>query len=134
MLEAQAGAVQQPVGRRPGREVDLHELAAHLDPEPQAVPRCGTWLALVAGFGGLRDFDGDVVFRPRLPASWDRLRFRIQVRGQLVEVDLTPRATTYRLLHGTGLRLQHFDEELRLLRGAAVSRPVEDELDLAEAA
>ena len=37
----------------------------------------GTWLALVAGFGGLRDFDGDVRFRPRLPAEWERLRFRV---------------------------------------------------------
>ena len=27
----------------------------------------GTWLALVAGFGGLRDSDGEVRFRPRLP-------------------------------------------------------------------
>ena len=27
----------------------------------------GTWLALVAGFGGLRDADGDVRFSPRLP-------------------------------------------------------------------
>jgi alpha,alpha-trehalose phosphorylase len=95
----------------------------------------GTWLALVAGFGGLRDFDGDVVFRPRLPASWDRLRFRIQVRGQLVEVDLTPQETTYRLLRGSGLRIQHFDEDLRLLRGAAVSRPAGDgAVELREAA
>ena len=28
----------------------------------------GTWLALVAGFGGLRDADGEVRFSPRLPA------------------------------------------------------------------
>ena len=53
----------------------------------------GTWLALVAGFGGLRDFDGQVRFDPRLPAAWDRLRFRIQVRGQLIEVDITHAGT-----------------------------------------
>ena len=51
----------------------------------------GTWLALVAGFGGLRDFDGEVRFDPRLPAGWDRLRFRVEVRGQRLEVDMTPR-------------------------------------------
>jgi alpha,alpha-trehalose phosphorylase len=82
----------------------------------------GTWLALVAGFGGLRDFDGDVIFRPRLPAAWDRLRFRIQVRGQLIEVDLGPEQTTYRLLRGSGLRIRHFDEDLRLLPGSVVGR------------
>src|ERR671924_1064571 len=42
----------------------------------------GTWLALVAGFGGLRDFDGSVRLEPRMPADWGRLRFRVQVRGQ----------------------------------------------------
>ncbi len=89
----------------------------------------GTWLALVAGFGGLRDADGDVRFSPRLPAEWDRLRFRVQVRGQLIEVDMTAAETTYRLLDGTGILIAHFDEELRLLRGRPVSRPVEPDAD-----
>jgi alpha,alpha-trehalose phosphorylase len=83
----------------------------------------GTWLALVAGFGGLRDSDGDVRFRPCLPAQWDRLRFRVQVREQLIEVDVTHAATTYRLLEGHGLPIQHFGEDLRLTRLAPVSRP-----------
>ena len=61
----------------------------------------GTWLALVGGFGGLRDIDGEVRFRPaaagRLgPAALPRRRSR-----QLVEVDMRPNATTYRLLTGT---------------------------------
>jgi alpha,alpha-trehalose phosphorylase len=81
----------------------------------------GTWLALVAGFGGLRDYDGGVSFRPRLPESWDRLRFRVQVRGQTIEVDMTPGETTYRLLDGSGLLLQHFGELLRLVPGGEVS-------------
>jgi alpha,alpha-trehalose phosphorylase len=74
----------------------------------------GTWLALVAGFGGLRDTDGDVCFNPRLPAGWERLRFRVVVRGQLIEVDLEPAATTYRLVDGHGIQLRHFGELLRL--------------------
>ena len=88
----------------------------------------GTWLALVAGFGGLREDDGEVCFSPRLPAEWDRLRFRVQVRGQLVEVDMTHEETTYRLVEGTGLMVHHFDEPLRLAPGAPVSCPQPDEL------
>jgi alpha,alpha-trehalose phosphorylase len=83
----------------------------------------GTWLALVAGFGGLRDYDGDVRFAPRLPAEWDRLRFRVAVRGHRIEVDLTPAMTTYRLLTGTGIPIKHFDETLRLRPGEPISRP-----------
>jgi alpha,alpha-trehalose phosphorylase len=84
----------------------------------------GTWLALVAGFGGLRDFNGEVRFRPRLPADWTRLRFRVAVRDQLVEVEMTPAETTYRLLEGRGLLVGHFDEQLRLAPGRPVRRPV----------
>jgi alpha,alpha-trehalose phosphorylase len=92
----------------------------------------GTWLALVAGFGGLRDFDGDVRFSPRLPAEWERLRFRIQVRGQLVEVDMTPEGTTYELLEGRGLPVKHFGEQLRVLPGQPAFRPaLADDLPIA---
>ena len=83
----------------------------------------GTWLALVAGFGGLRDFDGDVRFDPRLPAEWGRLRFRIQVRGQLIEVDMTHEDTTYTLLEGRGLLIEHSGEQLRLAPGVPACRP-----------
>jgi alpha,alpha-trehalose phosphorylase len=83
----------------------------------------GTWLALVAGFGGLRDSDGDLRFSPRLPDAWSGLRFRVAIRGQLVEVDMTPSETTYRLIEGHGVQLHHFGEQLRLKRGAAVVRP-----------
>ena len=81
----------------------------------------GTWLALVAGFGGLRDFDGDVRFSPRLPAEWERLRFRVEVRGQVVEVDMTHAGTTYELIEGRGLPIKHFGEQLRVLPGQPVS-------------
>jgi alpha,alpha-trehalose phosphorylase len=74
----------------------------------------GTWLALVAGFAGLRDSDGDVSFQPRLPAEWERLRFRLQVRGQLIEVDMTHAGTEYTLLEGRGLPIRHDGQELRL--------------------
>jgi alpha,alpha-trehalose phosphorylase len=86
----------------------------------------GTWLALVAGFGGLRDFDGHVRFHPRLPSEWERLRFRVRVRGQLIEIDMTPGETTYRLLEGNGLLIEHFRERLRLTPGEPVRRPEPD--------
>src|SRR5215217_2289391 len=83
----------------------------------------GTWLALVAGFGGLRDFDGDLRFEPRLPREWQRLRFQVEARGQRVEVDMTHEATTYRLLEGSGILIEHFGETLRLTREHAVRLP-----------
>ncbi len=87
----------------------------------------GTWLALVAGFGGLRDFDGEVRLDPRLPAEWDGLRFRISVRGQLLEVDMTHAGVAYRLVEGTVLVISHRGEELRIVPGDPVWRPAPGE-------
>jgi alpha,alpha-trehalose phosphorylase len=90
----------------------------------------------VAGFGGLRDSDGEIRFRPRLPDEWERLRFRVQVRGQLIEVDMTTEETTYTLLEGRGLLVVHGDELLRLkpdepLTRPAAPAPADEELELA---
>jgi trehalose/maltose hydrolase-like predicted phosphorylase len=35
--------------------------------------------------------------------GWTGLRFRVQVRGQVVEVDMTHEGTTYTLVEGRGL-------------------------------
>ena len=78
----------------------------------------------MAGFGGLRDFDGEVRFHPRLPAEWSGMRFRIAVRGQVVEVDMTHKATTYRLIEGSGLLIEHCGEPLRLRPGVPVLMPL----------
>ena len=42
----------------------------------------GVWLATVAGFGGMRDHDGNLSFAPRLSPQLERLAFRISFRGR----------------------------------------------------
>jgi alpha,alpha-trehalose phosphorylase len=104
--------------------VDLDDLHGNTKDGIHVASCGGTWLALVAGFGGLRDFDGEVRFTPRLPAEWSGLRFRIEVRGQRIEVDMRPTATTYRLLEGAGLMIEHCGETVPLRPGVPVLMPV----------
>jgi alpha,alpha-trehalose phosphorylase len=77
----------------------------------------GTWMALVHGFAGLRDHGGRPRFRPALPPGWRRLRFRLRVRGSLLEVDLGQERATYQLLEGDALEIEHEGERLRLEPG-----------------
>jgi alpha,alpha-trehalose phosphorylase len=107
--------------------VDLLDLHGNTADGIHVASCAGTWLALVAGFAGLRDYGGDVRFSPRLPKGWRRLRFRIAVRGQLIEVDLRPRETRYTLVEGTGLPIEHFGEPVRLAPGQPAVKPVRDE-------
>ena len=60
----------------------------------------GSWLAAVAGFGGMRDHGGELSFRPRLPAAIAELSFRLIYRGTCLRVTITHSAARYELVHG----------------------------------
>ncbi|MFD1714847.1 glycoside hydrolase family 65 protein [Amnibacterium flavum] len=58
--------------------VDLADLHANTSDGVHVASVGGVWSALAYGFGGMRDFSGQLSFDPRLPASWPELRFRIK--------------------------------------------------------
>ena len=67
------------------------------------------------GFGGLRDYDGTLSFRPqRPPEPQASLRFPLTYRGRVLDVEINPDSTTYTLREGEGLVIRHEDEEITL--------------------
>lgn len=74
----------------------------------------GTWLALVYGFAGMRDYGGRISFRPCLPSQWEALRFSLMVRGARLQVEIRPDRTRYRLQEGDSLAIRHADEDVVL--------------------
>jgi len=63
----------------------------------------GTWMAVVNGFAGMRDYESGLVLDPSLPASWESYRFKLRYRGRLIEVIVGRDGATYRLLEGKAL-------------------------------
>jgi kojibiose phosphorylase len=50
----------------------------------------GTWLMLVRGFAGFRlDDNGVINLSPALPEMWEGLSFRLEIRGNRLEVNIT---------------------------------------------
>ncbi len=87
----------------------------------------GTWIALVAGFGGMRRLGGDLCFAPRLPEQLRRLAFRLTVLGRRLRVEVTHDRVRYVLddsEDGEPLRLRHFGEPLTVTAKEAVELPV----------
>ena len=80
----------------------------------------GTWMVLVYGLAGMRDFDGHLTFRPRLPAELKNLRFPLTIRGQTLEVAIDRDSATYTLREGTELVINHFEDEIMLVPGEPV--------------
>ncbi len=94
--------------------MDLGDLGGNVSDGLHLAALGGTWLALVHGFAGLHDHDGQLRFDPKLPDGWTRLRFRLRVRGSSLEVELRPEDAHYRLLSGEDLELVHEGESIRL--------------------
>jgi alpha,alpha-trehalose phosphorylase len=67
----------------------------------------GTWIAAVAGFGGMRDHGGELSFSPRLPSALTRLKFRILFRGRNLMVEVSHEHAHYSLLDGRPLEISH---------------------------
>ncbi|HEV2785956.1 MAG TPA: glycosyl hydrolase family 65 protein, partial [Solirubrobacteraceae bacterium] len=104
--------------------IDLANLAGNVSDGIHVASCGGVWMALVNGFAGLRDVDGDDLrFTPRLPSDWTRMRFRLIFRGSRLEVEMTHEATTYTLLAGGPVAIVSDGARFEVARGAPVVVP-----------
>ena len=104
--------------------MDLHDLEHNTRDGVHIASLAGTWLAAVAGFGGMRDHDGLLSFAPRLPARLDRLAFGLRFRGRRLKVEATDAAATYTLADGEPLTLSHHGDPLTVTTGEPVTLPI----------
>jgi alpha,alpha-trehalose phosphorylase len=102
--------------------MDLADIAGNVADGVHVAAAGGVWLALVSGFGGMRDTDGRVSFWPRLPSGWDGLKFAVAVRGSRVRVAITRFQVVYTLEHGPPVTIEHRGEKLDLEAGVGVTR------------
>lgn len=85
----------------------------------------GTWIALVAGLGGMRHHqDGIISFAPRLPEAITRLAFNLFLHGQRLHVAVTHSTVSYSLDDGAPLDIVHHGRPARITPGDTVIRPI----------
>jgi alpha,alpha-trehalose phosphorylase len=95
--------------------MDLADVGGNVKDGCHIASMGGTWMVFTYGFGGLRDHDGGLSFRPQqLPEPQASLRFPLMYRGQLLDVEINPDFTTYSLREGERLVMRHEDEEITL--------------------
>jgi alpha,alpha-trehalose phosphorylase len=104
--------------------MDLDDLAHNTGDGLHMASLAGAVLAAVTGFGGVRDYNGRLSFRPRLPGGLDRLRFFLEVRGSVLRVEIAPEQVTYSLPQGDSLRFSHWDEDVTLDGNGGVQLPI----------
>ncbi len=89
---------------------DLHDLHKNVSSGLHIAALAGAWTDCVAGFGGMRDFGGNITFAPRLPTRLSYLSFRMIVRGSKIVVAIDAGKATYRLMDGPPIQLAHHGE------------------------
>jgi alpha,alpha-trehalose phosphorylase len=104
--------------------IDLHDLQHNVQDGIHIASLAGAWIALVAGFGGMRLRHSLLSFAPRLPDALGRLAFHLVFRGRRLRVVVTATEATYHLLDGSPLKVHHHGEEILLPVDGAVTRPI----------
>ena len=103
--------------------MDLRDLENNTRDGVHVASLAGSWLALVCGFGGLRDHGGNLTFAPRLPAAIESVTFTVRWRGDKVRVAVTQTDATYTLSDGRGteLALAHHGQSFTLKGESSVT-------------
>ena len=85
----------------------------------------GTWMVIVYGFAGMRDYLGHLSFKPRLPNAFRKIAFPVRLRSRelLITLDQDAQTATYLMRSGRDeLIITHYDERVSLVEGKPQTR------------
>jgi alpha,alpha-trehalose phosphorylase len=85
--------------------MDLADVAGNVSDGVHIASAAGGWMALVFGFGGVRDFDGQLTIDPRLPQRFRSLTYSLRFRDRQLRVRVTHDGETYSLDEGEPLEI-----------------------------
>ena len=94
--------------------MDLRDVEHNTSDGIHMASLAGAWMALVAGFGGMRAGAGALAFSPRLPDGITGLTFRMRYRGRKLRVSITMDHVKYELMDGAPMPITHHGEEFEL--------------------
>jgi alpha,alpha-trehalose phosphorylase len=85
--------------------VDLGDVGGNASDGVHIASAAGAWMALVLGFGGVRDFDGQLAIDPHLPQRFRSLGFSLRFHDRQLRIRLTHDDEHYALTEGDPLEV-----------------------------
>jgi alpha,alpha-trehalose phosphorylase len=98
--------------------MDLRDLEHNTRDGIHLASLAGTWVALIAGFGGLRNGDGT------FPDGLTRLAFSLLIQGRRLRVEVTHAEASYTLADGDPLTIMHHGQTVSLRAGKPQAMPI----------
>ncbi|MDA8595110.1 glycoside hydrolase family 65 protein [Flavobacteriaceae bacterium] len=74
----------------------------------------GTWLSIVQGFGGMRNFHDKLSFNPQIPEQWESYSFKLNYRGATIKVEKSQNHCIYKNLTDAEINIWIGDQEYHL--------------------
>jgi alpha,alpha-trehalose phosphorylase len=96
--------------------MDLADIGGNVKDGLHMASMGGTWMVMVYGFAGMRDYGGRISFRPKVPKRFLGGRFCLTIKGRLLEVDVDPETVRYTMKEGDDLTIYHEEEEIQLTK------------------
>ncbi len=81
----------------------------------------GSWMCIIFGFGGMRFHNNRLSFEPSIPQNWNRYKFKIQIRGSLLDVEVNKNEVVYNLIRGEKLEFYHKTRKVSLSNKEKIS-------------
>jgi alpha,alpha-trehalose phosphorylase len=97
--------------------MDLADVAGNVSDGVHIAAAAGSWMAIVNGFGGVRDYNGRLSLDPHLPRVWHSLEFSLRFRQRQLRIRLSHDEERYVLEEGQPLDVRVRDDRYVLVTG-----------------
>jgi maltose phosphorylase len=94
--------------------LDLDDYNNEVDEGLHITSMAGTWLSVVQGFGGMRNFDYKLSFSPKIPKQWQSYAFKINYNGIILQIFKSQEFTRIRNLSDKSVELYLYDKKYEL--------------------
>lgn len=103
--------------------MDLDNVNGNVHHGVHAAAMAGTWLSMVYGFAGMRDYDGILDFQPNMPDHWNGFSFRVLWKGTALHLAVGRQETIYSLPGGGTVSFSHCGQPQQLSGTQTVTLP-----------
>ena len=82
----------------------------------------GAWLAIVQGFAGMRTFNQNLSFEPKLPEEWNEYSFNINYRGNTLNIEVNKECVNIINLKGNPIEISLYEKKYIVEQNLTVDR------------
>lgn len=97
-----------------GLFVDLDDRHGNTTDGTHIASAGGVWSALTGGFGGLRDYAGELTFDPRLPQDWEGIEWTMLWHASKLKIEVLRDEIAFTVLNGPDEQVKVRGEEVNI--------------------